>query len=208
MNTIARNNDTNATIRFATTDDAVAICEIYAPYVLNTAITFDTCPPTPDEMREKIAATLLARPFLVAETTEMHEILGYAYASAFRPREAYIHAVETSIYLRPEAKGFGLGRRLYSALEEILRLQNITTANACISFLEQADAFAPDTSRLFHERMGYVFCGCIPNCGRKFDRWFDIIWMQKNLASPTANPEPFIPLSDLDENLIDKALRS
>lgn len=197
MNTIARNNESAMRIRLATPQDAAAICDIYTPYVLTTAVTFDITPPTVAEMAEKIESILQERPFLVAE--EDGQILGFSYASAFRPREAYVHAIETSVYIRQDYKSKGLGRRLYTALEDILRLQHVFTANACISYVDPPDEYSPTTSRLFHERMGYEWCAHFPNCGRKFDRWYGVIWMQKKLSPIPDVPEAFIPLPQLDE---------
>lgn len=226
MTTIARNTGNDVRIRLATPEDAAAICAIYAPYVLETAITFDTQPPSVEDMTHKITATLAERPFLVAERTTRGEndeaakadersatdrgaksaVLGFSYASAFRPRAAYIHAIETSVYLHPDTRGLGLGRRLYTALENILRLQNVYTANACISYIEPADEYSPTTSRLFHERMGYTQCAHIPNCGRKFDRWYGIIWMQKELSPLPDEPGDFIPLPALDPDDLERIL--
>lgn len=195
-------------IRLATLDDAQAICDIYKPYVLTTAVTFDTHPPTVEETRETIERIYNERPFLVA--TEVDDdgneigIVGFAYAAAFRPRAAYIQAIETTVYLKDEYKGRGLGRRLYEALEEILRLQHVYTANACIPYAEPDDEFSPATTRLFHEKMGYEFCGRIPNCGRKFGRWYGIIWMQKVLLPLTTVPENFIPLNELNPKEVER----
>lgn len=204
MNTIARNDESTIRIRLATPQDAAAICDIYTPYVLTTAVTFDITPPSIEEMSVKIETVLTERPFLVAE--EKGEILGFAYASAFRPREAYAHAIETSVYIRQEYKAKGLGRRLYTALEEILRLQHVYTANACISYIEPPDEYSPATSRLFHGRMGYKQCAHIPNCGRKFDRWYGIIWMQKQLLPLPDAPEDFTPLPSLDQAAVQAIL--
>lgn len=206
MTNIARNTESATRIRLASAEDAAAVRDIYAPYVLTTAITFDLVPPTIEEMTHKITSTLAERPFLVAENDE--RVLGFAYASAFRPRAAYIHAIETSVYLDQDHKGRGLGRRLYTALENILRLQHVYTANACISYIDPADEYSPATSRLFHERMGYTQCAHIPNCGRKFDRWYGIIWMQKELLPIDTEPERFIPLPELDEEALAQALNA
>ena len=156
MTTIARNTARETRIRLACPADAAAVCAIYAPYVRDTATTFDLEPPTVEEMEQKITTILEERPFLVAEiertdantasTTsrvetcddETFAVIGYSYASAFRPRKAYLHSIETSVYLAPEAKGHGLGTRLYGALEEILRLQNVYNANACVTYTEPA----------------------------------------------------------------------
>lgn len=204
MTNIARNNESATKIRLARIEDAAAVRDIYAPYVLTTAVTFDLVPPTVEEMADKIASTLALRPFLVAEDDE--RVRGFSYASAFRPRDAYIHAIETSVYIDQDYKGKGLGRRLYTALENILRLQHVYTANACISYIDPADEYSPATSRLFHERMGYTQCAHIPNCGRKFDRWYGIIWMQKELLPLTQEPERFIPLPELDAAALAQAL--
>ena len=205
MNNIARKHTDAMTIRLATPEDAAAICDIYSHYVRNTAITFDIEPPTVEELRTKIESIEERYPFLVAE--EDGVIVGYSYASAFRPRAAYVHAIETSVYVRQDFKGNGTGRKLYGALEAILRLQHVYTANACISFIDPADEYSPETSRLFHERMGYKLCAHIPNCGRKFDRWYGIIWMQKELISPIPNdPDPFIPLPQLDRAEVSQIL--
>ena len=218
MTTIARNTARETRIRLACPADAV--CAIYAPYVRDTATTFDLEPPTVEEMEQKIATILEERPFLVAEIersdagaasasshdeacdSEAFAVIGYSYASPFRPRKAYLHSIETSVYLAPEAKGFGLGTRLYNALEEILRLQNVYNANACVTCIEPADETCPSTSRIFHERRGYVQCAHIPNCGHKFGRWYDILWLQKQLIPLSQEPEGFVPLPQVDKAAI------
>lgn len=220
MTTIARNTARETRIRLACPADAAAVCAIYAPYVRNTATTFDLEPPTVEEMEQKITTILEERPFLVAEIersdagaasasshdeacdSEAFAVIGYSYASPFRPRKAYLHSIETSVYLAPEAKGFGLGTRLYNALEEILRLQNVYNANACVTCIEPADETCPSTSRIFHERRGYVQCAHIPNCGHKFGRWYDILWLQKQLIPLSQEPEGFVPLPQVDKAAI------
>lgn len=205
MNNIARNTESTIRIRLADRGDGAAICAIYTPYVLTTAVTFDLVPPTVEEMERKIDQTLEERPFLVAE--ENGNVIGFSYASPFRPRGAYVHAIETSVYLDQDSKGNGTGRRLYTALENILRLQHVYTANACISYIDPPDEYSPATSRLFHERMGYQQCAHIPNCGRKFDRWYGIIWMQKELSEIPETPEDFIPLPLLDKTEVANILK-
>ena len=192
----------------------------FVPYVRDTTTTFDLEPPTVEEMEQKIATILEERPFLVAEIersdagaasasshdeacdSEAFAVIGYSYASPFRPRKAYLHSIETSVYLAPEAKGHGLGTRLYNALEEILRLQNVYNANACVTCIEPADETCPSTSRIFHERRGYVQCAHIPNCGHKFGRWYDILWLQKQLIPLSQEPEGFVPLPQVDKAAI------
>ena len=119
------------TIRTATVADAEKLLAIYAPYVENTAITFEYTVPSVEEFAERIKNTLAEYPYLVAEKDG--EILGYAYAGTFKPRCAYRHCVETSIYVAREAHGQGIGRKLYEALEEELRNRGIINLNACIA---------------------------------------------------------------------------
>ena len=220
MTTISRNTARETRIRLACPADAAAVCAIYATYVRDTATTFDLEPPTGGEMEQKIATILEECPFLVAEIersdagaasasshdeacdSEAFAVIGYSYASPFRPRKAYLHSIETSVYLAPEAKGHGLGTRLYNALEEILRLQNVYNANACVTCIEPADETCPSTSRIFHERRGYVQCAHIPNCGHKFGRWYDILWLQKQLIPLSQEPEGFVPLPQVDKAAI------
>ncbi len=188
----------NAVIRLACPDDAQAIQKIYEPYVLETCITFETHVPSVEEFRSRIQNTLKNHPYFVAELDG--EVIGYCYAGFFRPRVAYRYSIETSVYLRGDVKGGGLGRRLYTLLEEVLRLQNVTNAYACIASSTPSCEEAPDTSRLFHEHLGYKLVGSFEKCGYKFDRWFDMIWMEKMLLDEHPIPQPdFVPFSVLNQ---------
>ena len=117
-------NETNIHIRIAEPEDAEVLLAVYAPYVEETAITFEYSVPSVGEFQERIRNTLQQYPYLVAE--DENGILGYAYAGRFQSRAAYDWAVETSIYIRKDQKGRGLGRRLYHALEEGLKEQGLT----------------------------------------------------------------------------------
>ena len=108
-------------IRIATTEDAKEIRKLYAPYVLNTAVSFEYEVPSVEEFQNRIGNTLKEYPYLVA--VENNAIIGYAYASAFHSREAYKHSAELSVYVKQNYKGQGIGRRLYSKLEELLLKQ-------------------------------------------------------------------------------------
>ena len=157
-------------IRTASPSDAPALLSIYAPYVENTAITFEYTVPTPEDFRERIARTLDRYPYLVAQLNGT--VMGYAYASAFHPRAAYDWSAEVSIYVSEDARGSGIGTRLYAALEDILKQQNIVNVNACI-------AFPNPGSISFHEKLGYQTVGHFTKCGYKLGRWWDMIWMEK-----------------------------
>lgn len=187
-------------IRLARVSDVEALYALYVPYVQQTAVTFELVPPTLDSFAQRVTNTLERYPYIVAE--HEGEILGYAYASAFRPRHAYLHAAETSIYIRMDYKGNGLGRRLYTALAQLLQAQNVYTMEACIAYCEQGDEFVPQASRIFHEKMGFTLVGRFNKCGRKFDRWYDMIWMEKVLIPHPENPEPYMPLPHVDQETV------
>ena len=118
-------------IRIATPADAESLLKIYAPYVTETAITFEYDVPSVSDFAQRIANTLLKYPYLVAQQNE--QILGYAYAGCFHARAAYDWAVETSIYVDRRSKGKGVGGRLYGALENALKGQGFLNMNACIA---------------------------------------------------------------------------
>ena len=194
-------NAKDAVIRIATVEDAEAIQQIYAPYVLETCITFETHVPSVEEFRGRIANTLNTHPYFVAELDG--EVVGYCYAGFFRPRVAYSRSIETSVYLRGDIKGGGLGRRFYTLLEDVLRMQNVTNAYACIATHEPPCKEAPDTSRLFHEHLGYKLVGTFEKCGYKLDQWFDMIWMEKMLVDEHPLPCPaFVPFAELDHSVV------
>ncbi len=173
-------------IRVAKPEDAEMLLSIYAPYVTETAITFEYEIPSVEEFEGRICHTLEKYPYLVAE--EDGEIIGYAYAGAFKGRPAYDWSVETSIYLRKDRKKKGAGRRLYEALEQALILQNILNVNACITYIEKEDEYVTKNSAQFHEHMGYRLVGKFHACGYKFGRWYDMIWMEKHLGEHPAHP--------------------
>ena len=184
----------NIIIRTATPDDAAALLAIYAPYVTGTAITFEYDVPSLEEFRGRIANTLKKYPYLVAEKDGT--VVGYAYAGAFKARAAYSWAVELSIYLSPGAKGLGMGRKLYAALEESLKKMGVTNLYACIAFPETDDEYLTRNSVDFHAHLGFTLIGHFHKCGFKFRRWYDMVWMEKLIGDHIPDqPEvtPFIP---------------
>lgn len=164
-------------IRDAIPSDAEAMLAIYAPYVEQTAITFEYDVPTLDDFRQRLLKVQTKYPWIVAE--DKGRIVGYAYAGAFGERAAYQWAVETSIYVDRSMKRCGIGRRLHEALEERLKAQGILNMNACIAFIEPEDEYLTQDSVRFHERLGYDKVGHFHQCGKKFGRWYDVIWMEK-----------------------------
>lgn len=168
-------------IRSATPDDAPSLAAIYAPYVQNTAITFEYEAPSVEEFRRRIEHVLNKYPYLVAESDGI--IIGYAYAEAFRERPAYNWDVEMSIYLDQNHRGRGVGKALYQQLESCLQQQGIRNLYACITTSDTPNSFVPPTSPAFHQALGYREVGTFKACGYKFDQWFDITWFEKQLEA-------------------------
>lgn len=243
---------TAVSIRLATPADAPALLAIYAPYVENTAITFEYETPALEEFRARIARTLKRYPYVVAEVAEdagarhtldgneeapeegisenaafsaqvkaatgrhaaphgadagqcaatsgaASRIVGYAYASPFKGRPAYDWAVETSIYVDGSYRRGGVGRALHNALQACLAAQGILNMEACIA-MPPDDVDEPhltcDSAR-FHEHMGYRLVGRFMQCGYKYHRWYDMIWMEKLIGEHAADAAPIRPFPDL-----------
>lgn len=182
-------------IRIADASDSKPIADIYKPYVENTAVSFEYSPPDKDELKRRITNTLSSYPYLVAEYKG--QVVGYAYASPFLPRAAYCHSVELSIYINDEYRGLGIGRCLYAAMEDLLRLQNVFNLNACIAYTDEEDETLTNASAAFHGKMGYSKVGRFNAVGYKFERFYDIIWMQKLIEAPIPPLAPFVPFKDI-----------
>ena len=186
-------------IRVAALDDAEELLKIYAPYVRETAITFEYEVPSPEEFRERIAHTLEKYPYLVAEHDG--KIVGYAYVSPFKERAAYAWAVETSIYVRREGRRQGVGRALYAALEHALAAQGMLNLNACIAYPPVPDPHLNRDSVDFHQHLGYRMVGRFFSCGYKFHRWYDMVWMEKLIGPHEANQPPVRPFPEVSVTL-------
>ncbi|WP_312651635.1 GNAT family N-acetyltransferase [Aminipila sp.] len=194
----------NISITMATEADAEELLKVYASYVTNTAITFEYEIPSVAEFSQRIRNILQRYPYIVA--VEDNHIVGYAYASAFKERAAYSWAVETTVYLKQDSRGKGLGRKLYVALEDILKRQNIINLNACIAYTADEDAYLDNTSSVFHEHLGYTKVAHFTKCGYKFSTWYDMIWMEKIIGEHSGKPEPFIPITKIQaisKNILD-----
>lgn len=178
-------------IRDATVADAERLLEIYAWYVENTAVTFEYDVPSPAEFRERIAHTTRKYPWLVAEADGRPA--GYAYAGPLKGRTAYDWSCETSIYVDRAAHGLGIGRALYEALEAELRAMGVTNLYACIACPDPEDEYLTLDSPRFHARMGYAEAGRFRRCGYKFRRWYDTLWMEKQIGEHRADQPPVRP---------------
>ncbi len=166
------------TIRAVTKADAKELLDIYSYYVTNTAITFEYDVPSVKEFEGRIESITKRYPYICAE--EDGKILGYAYAAPFKEREAYKWDVELSIYVERSRRKCGLGRALYSALEEELKKIGIINLYACIGIPNgDDDEYLNHASQKFHEKLGFKTVGTFYNCGKKFGRWYAMIWMEK-----------------------------
>ena len=166
-------------IRYAAVEDAGAIQKIYAYYVENTAISFEYEVPSKEEMENRIKETLKAYPYLVAEADG--HVVGYAYAGKFHTRAAYQYSAELSVYVDKDYRGHGIGKRLYSEIEGILKEKHIVRAYAGIAVTDAEDPFLTDASIRFHIVMGYRQVARFHQCGYKFKRWYDLVYMEKEL---------------------------
>ena len=245
--------------RVARPEDAEALLAIYAPYVEETAITFEYEVPGVEEFRARIAHTLATYPYIVAVEEQSanadtahadgtsstcidcsdanadaghadgvpassmptagadaaggtcrtsEHIIGYAYVGRLHERAAYDWSVETSIYVDRSARKHGLGRQLYERLEAILRAMNIISVNACIAYPgTNNDPYLNTNSPDFHAHLGYQLVGHFHACAYKFDRWYDMIWMEKWIAPHPAKPEAMIPFPELPEEVVERCLR-
>lgn len=187
-------------LRVAAPEDAAALVDIYAPYVRDTAITFEYDVPSVAEFAGRIAHVLEKFPYLVAENDG--EIVGYAYAGAFHPRAAYQWCVEMSVYVKQDVRRMGVGRKLYDAMETILKLQRLTNVEACIAVPGTPDAHLTMDSVRFHEKMGYRMVGAFHQCGYKFDTWYDMVWMEKHIGEHVHPQPPMLRFETVKEEAL------
>lgn len=161
-------------------DDAEKLLEIYGPYVRDTAISFEYDVPSIQEFTDRIRTISEKYPYIKA--VKDGEILGYAYANHFKERRAYDWSVETTVYVRQDCRRMGIGKILYEQLEESLRSMGILNLNACIAKPVETSGYLTDDSIRFHENLGFSEVGCFHDSGYKFDRWFDMVWMEKMIG--------------------------
>ena len=171
--------DAELRIREACTCDAERLVEIYSYYVLNTAVSFEYEVPTVSEFETRIRNTKEKYPYLVCTKGDL--IVGYAYASAYSVRDAYKWTVSTSIYVDKDCRRLGIGSMLYKALEEKLKEQGIVNLLAGVAYIENEDGYLSHDSYKFHIKEGYVKAAHFNSVGKKFDRWYDLLWFQKKL---------------------------
>ncbi|SDJ46831.1 GNAT family N-acetyltransferase [Streptomyces indicus] len=165
---------TTALIRAGHEGDLEELTRIYNHYIAETAITFDIDPITVDERRAWLHAHPETGPHRLLVAEQDGAVVGYATSSSFRPKLAYLTSVETSVYLAPEYGGRGLGSRLYSALFEALAEEDVHRAYAAVTVPNEA-------SFRLHERFGFKPAGTHREVGRKFGRYWDVAWFEKEM---------------------------
>ncbi|WSQ09847.1 GNAT family N-acetyltransferase [Streptomyces sp. NBC_01231] len=171
---------TEVQVRPGVEGDLDALTDLYNHYVRETPITFDTAIFTPEERRPWLLSHPEDGPHRLMVATEAgspgtsQEILGYATSSAFRPKPAYATSVEVTVYLAPRARGRGVGTLLYKALFEALADEDVHRAYAGIAQPNEA-------STRLHERFGFRHVGTYREVGRKFGRYWDVAWFEKEL---------------------------
>jgi len=177
-------------VRPASPGDAAAVAAIYAPFVTDTAISFEADPPDAAEMAVRLAAILRRLPWLVYERDG--EVLGYAYASAHRERPAYRWSVDTAVYVAAGAHRQGVGRSLYAVLLEVLRLQGFHNAYGGVTL--------PNPGSVgLHEAMGFVAIGVYRRVGFKLGAWRDVGWWGLSLGP---RPDDPAPPADFDAGMV------
>ena len=166
--------------REASVKDAGRLLEIYAPYVKETAITYEYDVPSRMEFRNRIKKISRAYPYIVACLDG--KIVGYAYANVFHERKAYEHSAELSIYIDSEYHKLGIGTKLYTELEKRLKEKGFKALYACIAATSRdKDLYLTDGSISFHEAAGYKTVGRFTDCAVKFGLWYDMVYMEKHI---------------------------
>ena len=170
-------------IRPANPEDASAVAAIYGYYARETCVTFVCQEPSSAHYAEQIQEGKY--PFLVAE--DDGEVVGFAYAAAFRPHDAYRWDVELTIYLQPGHEGQGTGSLLMDALLGHLTRLGYLTVYSCVTVPNER-------SVALHKRFGFEELGVFPSTGYKHGRWHGVLWLSKTLGAfdgPPAEPKPF-----------------
>ncbi|MEU6552818.1 N-acetyltransferase family protein [Streptomyces sp. NPDC046915] len=173
---------TEVQVRPGVEGDLEALTDIYNHYVRETPITFDTEVFTPEERRPWLLSHPEDGPYrlMVAVAAESQEILGYATSSPHRAKPAYGTTVETTVYLAPHSprggtpSRRGIGTLLYKALFEALSGEDLHRAYAGVAQPNEA-------STRLHERFGFRYVGTYREVGRKFGRYWDVAWYEKEL---------------------------
>lgn len=184
-------------LRLADEADADSIAGIYAPYVNETAITFEYEPPTADEFRYRIKSMSAEYPYLVCVSDG--KVDGYAYAHRQKERAAYAWNAELSVYVGKAHLRGGIGKALYGALIDILKLQNIINIYGGV-------AVPNENSEKLHEYFGFTRLGTYHNTGYKLGAWHDVAYFEKTVGSLDPEPKPFLAIKQLNTDTVHEIL--
>lgn len=165
---------TEIQLDFVDPADLPVLTEIYNHYVLNTAFTFDTTPFSAADRQTWLEQFEPGSIYQCLVARRNNDILGYASSSKLRPKPAYNSSVETTIYLRPNAGGEGLGSLLYQALLNNLENLGVHRAYGIIALPNEA-------SMRLHQQLGFVQIGILNEVGHKFGQFYDTAWLEKKL---------------------------
>ena len=186
----------SARIRFADpARDAAGILAVYAPYIRETAVTFETEVPAPDAFTARVAGICADFPYLVLEA--YGELAGYAYAHRQAERAAYAWNAELSIYLAGKWRGRGRRAPLYRLLERLLAMQGYVNLYGVITASNRG-------SIAMHEKLGYRQIGLHEKTGWKFGQWHDVAWLYKRVGE--GEPGTILPLSALDPAQVEREI--
>ncbi|MBP3312026.1 MAG: N-acetyltransferase [Butyricicoccus sp.] len=183
-------------LRVAAAADSAALLAIYGQYI-ETTITFEYVLPDVREFAGRITGTLAEYPYLVCE--EDGRILGYAYAHRAQARAAYQWNAELSVYLDRSCTGRGLGRMLYRALIDLLRMQGVKTVYGCVTHPNRP-------SEALHARLGFAPLGTFHKAGYKCGAWHDVTWFEKEIAPHADAPTPPVPFPALPQAQVEDVL--
>ena len=175
-------------IRSALSSDASSILDIYAPYIANTSVSFETEVPSVEDFTQRIMGNQESCPWLVYESGGL--IAGYAYASKHRDRAAYQWSLESSVYVNEGFRQQGIATKLYQTLFQILKYQGCRNLYAGITLPNEK-------SVNFHQKMGFIKIADYKNIGYKFNRWHTVGWYELQLNDYSDAPAPFIKWSQI-----------
>ncbi len=167
-------------VREVNTEDAKRLAGIYSHYVTDTAVSFEYEPPSAEEFATRITKISAKYPYIVCTADDI--VVGYAYAGRYNPRESYNWTATTSIYVDRDHRRQGIGGILYDELEKRSKEQGIVNLLAAVAYCEREDEYLPKDSIEFHLKRGYEKVAHMKDVGKKFDRWYDLVWFQKRLV--------------------------
>lgn len=185
-------------LRQAERGDAAALLAIYAPFITDTAVTFEYDVPDEQAFAARIDEISAEYPYLVCERDG--KPVGYAYAHRLRERAAYDWDAELSVYLAPEAQGRGVGTAVLACLIDLLELQGLRRLYSCVTLPNEK-------SIRMQKKLGFADAGVWHASGWKHGAWHDVAWLEK-LVGAAGAPEPVVPFPALNGEKIQECLKT